>query len=461
MDFTNIKTVYLLGIGGIGMSGLARYFNFSGKFVAGFDRTPSDLTNKMKIEGIEIHFEDDLNYIPKEILETPKENLLVIYTPAIPKDHIEKKWFLENGFTLYKRSEVLGLISRNFNTIAIAGTHGKTTTSCIIAHLLNESKVGCSAFLGGVSVNFGSNLLLNNSKNLVVEADEFDRSFLTLSPNVAVLTSTDADHLDIYGDATNVKQSYLDFTNKIMPHGKLVVREGLDIIPKLTTNYYTYEVLSSGESRKADFSATLINIAEGLFIFNISTPFGNFEKLSFSYPGRHNLENAVAAIATALLSGASMDEIRKGLATFLGVKRRFEYVVKKPQFVFIDDYAHHPSELRACISAIKEIYPNKKITGVFQPHLFSRTRDFADDFANSLGLLDSVILLDIYPARELPIAGISSTWLLGKIKSEQKILCSKQDLTTNLLAQNPEILVTLGAGDIDRMVQPIKKGFGY
>ena len=460
MNFNQITHVYLLGIGGIGMSGLARYFNFLGKSVAGYDKTPSDLTLALEQEGIAIHYDDNLDLIPADFLSINKENQLLIYTPAIPKDHREMKWFKANGYSLLKRSEVLGMISENYQTVAVAGTHGKTTTSSIAAHLMYSSKVGCSAFLGGISVNYETNLLLAESKNMVVEADEFDRSFLTLSPQFAILTSTDADHLDIYGDASSVKNSYLDFTNKLKPGGKLIVRQGLDIISKLTVDYYTYEVVGVNDIPNADFSGVIKGIADGAFVFDLHTPFGLLADLSFSFPGRHNVENAVAACAASLLAGATENEIRAALASFLGVKRRFEYKIRKPNFVYIDDYAHHPSELAACIGAVKEIYPNKKITGVFQPHLFSRTRDFADGFAESLTMLDCVILLDIYPARELPISGITSEWLLAKISSSNKFFFTKEELVAKLLTQNPEVLLTLGAGDIDRLVKPLCEAFG-
>jgi UDP-N-acetylmuramate--alanine ligase len=460
MNFESIKHVYLLGIGGIGMSALARYFHFLGKSVSGYDKTPSDLTLELEAVGIQIHYEDRLEAIPLSVRTASKSELLLIFTPAIPKDHQGKIWFLQQGFELYKRSQVLGIISEAFTTIAVAGTHGKTTTSTIAAHLLHSSKAGCSAFLGGISVNYQTNLLLAKSPNLVVEADEFDRSFLTLSPRYSILTSTDADHLDVYGDADHVKQSYLDFTNKLRAGGRLLVRKGLDIVPKLTVPYFTYEVVKAGEEPSADFCGIIKDVADGAFVFDLITPMGEFKDLVFAFPGRHNVENAVAAIGVSLLAGAEEPEIREALANFKGVRRRFEFQVRTNACVYIDDYAHHPRELEACIKAVREIYPNKRITGIFQPHLFTRTRDFADGFAQSLDLLDDVLLMEIYPARELPIEGITSSWLLSKLKNKRKQLVQKAELLQKVEENKPEVLLTLGAGDIDRFVKPLAQLLG-
>jgi UDP-N-acetylmuramate--alanine ligase len=460
MNFESIKHVYLLGIGGIGMSALARYFHFLGKSVSGYDKTPSDLTLELEAIGIQIHYEDSVEAIPLSVRKATKSELLLIFTPAIPKDHQGKHWFIQQGFELYKRSQVLGLISEAFTTIAVAGTHGKTTTSTIAAHLLHSSKTGCSAFLGGISVNYQTNLLLANSPNLVVEADEFDRSFLTLSPTYSILTSTDADHLDIYGDADHVKQSYLDFTNKLRAGGRLLVRNGLDIVPKLTVPFYTYEVVKTGEEPSADFCGIIKAVADGAFVFDMITPMGEFKELVFAFPGRHNVENAVAAIGVSLLAGAEEQEIREALANFKGVRRRFEFQVRTNDCVYIDDYAHHPRELEACIKAVREIYPNRRITGIFQPHLFTRTRDFADGFAQSLDLLDDVLLMEIYPARELPIEGITSSWLLSKLKNNRKQLVQKEELLQKVFENKPEVLLTLGAGDIDRFLKPLAQLLG-
>lgn len=460
MNFESIKHVYLLGIGGIGMSALARYFHFLGKSVSGYDKTPSDLTLELEAEGIQIQYEDRVEAIPFSVRTASNSELLIIYTPAIPKDHQGKNWFLQQGFELYKRSQVLGIISEAFTTIAVAGTHGKTTTCTIAAHLLHSSKAGCSAFLGGISVNYQTNLLLSKSPNLVVEADEFDRSFLTLSPRYSILTSTDADHLDIYGDADHVKQSYLDFTNKLRAGGRLLVRKGLDIVPKLIVPYFTYEVVKAGQKPSADFCGIIKDVADGAFVFDLITPMGEFKELVFAFPGRHNVENAVAAIGVSLLAGAEEQEIRVALANFKGVRRRFEFQVRTNTCVYIDDYAHHPRELEACIKAVREIYPNKRITGIFQPHLFTRTRDFADGFAQSLDLLDDVLLMEIYPARELPLEGITSSWLLSKLKNKRKLLVQKTELLQKVEENKPEVLLTLGAGDIDRFVKPLAQLLG-
>lgn len=460
MNFESIKHVYLLGIGGIGMSALARYFHFLGKSVSGYDKTPSDLTLELESIGIQIHYDDSVEAIPNSVRTASKHELLLIFTPAIPKDHQGKNWFIQQGFELYKRSQVLGIISEAFTTIAVAGTHGKTTTSTIAAHLLHSSKAGCSAFLGGISVNYQTNLLLAKSPNLVVEADEFDRSFLTLSPMYSILTSTDADHLDIYGDADHVKQSYLDFTKKLRVDGRLLVRKGLDIVSKLSVPYYTYEVVKAGEVPEADFCGIIKSVADGAFVFDLISPMGEFKDLVFAFPGRHNVENAVAAIGVSLLAGAEEKEIREALANFKGVRRRFEFQVRTNECVYIDDYAHHPRELEACIKAVREIYPNRRITGIFQPHLFTRTRDFADGFAQSLDLLDDVLLMEIYPARELPIEGITSSWLLSKLKNKRKQLVQKEELLQKVEENKPEVLLTLGAGDIDRFVKPLAQLLG-
>lgn len=455
MNFASITQVYLIGIGGIGMSALARYFNYLGKSVCGYDKTTSDLTQELENAGIPVHYEDLIECIPFSVKNAARDELLVIYTPAIPKEHLGLNWFLNKGVGIYKRSQVLGIISEAFTTIAVAGTHGKTTTSTIAAHLLHQSEAGCSAFLGGISVNYQTNLLLAESQNLVVEADEFDRSFLTLHPTFSIVTSTDPDHLDIYGEAKFVRQSYLDFTNKLKKGGRLLVKNGLDIIPDITVPFYTYEVISSGEKQKADFCGVIKEVADGAFVFDLVSPLGVFSNLEFAYPGRHNVENAVAALGVSLMAGASESKIRKSLANFKGVKRRFEFRVRKNNVVYIDDYAHHPRELEACISAVREIYPHRKISGVFQPHLYTRTRDFADAFAKSLDLLDEVILLEIYPARELPIEGVSSDWLLSKLKNPNRCLVQKENLLLKIKETKPEVLLTLGAGDIDRFVTPI------
>lgn len=430
------------------MSALARYFKFIGKNVGGYDKTESPLTTELAGIDIAIHYEDNLALVPKNFMDS--KSTLVVYTPAVPKDHSEYAYFLTNGFEIKKRSEVLGLITKDTFCFAVAGTHGKTTTSCILAHLLKETGTPLTAFLGGISENFNSNFLLEGTEYSVVEADEFDRSFLRLSPNVACITSMDADHLDIYGDSEALKKSFADFAMKLKPNGKLFVHKGLPI------HGITY-----GIEDGSDFSITNINIREGVYEFDIQTPKAVLKNVRFNKPGRHNLLNALAAFSMALETGTPAQQLANALLTFKGVQRRFSYQVNNGDFVFIDDYAHHPSEIDAVHQAVGEMHPGKKVLTIFQPHLFSRTRDFADDFASSLSKFDSVILLDIYPARESPLEGIDSQWLLGKIDNPNKKLLKKSDLTAEIKKQAPEILVTMGAGDIGLEVPKIKKELGY
>jgi len=453
MNLKSIKYIYFLGIGGIGMSAIARYFKALGKNVSGYDKTPTPLTNELIQEGIEIHFEDNINLIKSEI-RNQKSEVLVVLTPAIPKEHSEWKYFTENNFTIKKRSEVLGMITKENFTIAVAGTHGKTTTTSLIAHILRDAGKNCAAFLGGIAQNYNTNLLLSQHTPhsthhtiFVVEADEYDRSFLTLYPDIAVITSMDADHLDIYGEKKELEKSFREFALQVKQGGHLLVKKGLEI-----KNSLSYSV-----SEEADFYATKIHIKNGNFVFDFVGKNGNINEIVFQVPGRHNVENAVAAIAAAQFAGVSADEIKNALSNFKGVRRRFEYQIKSENLIYIDDYAHHPEELRACINAVKELYPNKKITGIFQPHLFSRTRDFADEFASVLDSLDECILLEIYPARELPMAGVTSQMLMDRMKNKNKILVQKNELINYLKEKNLEVLVTLGAGDIDTLVEQIKK----
>jgi UDP-N-acetylmuramate--alanine ligase len=449
MKLEDFKNIYFVGIGGIGMSAIARYFHSIGKNVFGYDRTSTKLTGELLKEGINITFEDDLDSIPNEHLN--KENTLVVFTPAIPKDHQQLSYFRLNSFTIMKRSQVLGLLSDDLNGIGIAGTHGKTTVSTITAHIFKTSKLGCNAFLGGISRNYQSNLLLSkNSPWVILEADEFDRSFLQLHPKIALITSMDADHLDIYGDKSELEKSFHEFTTKIKEDGILVHKKGLHLSVD-TVKKYTYSL-----NEVADFYAKNLNLVEGFYEFDLVHPEGTFEKLKFSYPGKINVENAIGACCVAVLAGVNEDEIRNALSSFAGVRRRFDYQIRKENLVFIDDYAHHPKELKESISSVRDIYPNKKITGVFQPHLYTRTRDFADGFAESLSLLDEVILLDIYPARELPIEGIDSNMIMKNVKVPVN-LCSKEELVELLKQKELEVLLTLGAGDIDKLVEPIKK----
>ena len=465
MDLSKIHSVYFLGIGGIGMSALARYFNAMGKKVAGYDKTPTILTDELIAEGIDIHFEDHIRNIPTYIKALPfdVDNILIVFTPAVPKDHSEYVFFNLNGFNIKKRAEVLGMITQTEYTIAVAGTHGKTTTSSLVAHILKSAGLDPSAFLGGISQNYNTNLLLSerlkvqndssdNAHLVVVEADEYDRSFLTLHPEIALITSVDADHLDIYGDAGQVEESFSLFAKQVK--SKLILKK--NIVSKINSDGkipITYAV----NDDSADYFAHKIRIENGFYIYQIVTPFTVFENITLGLPGLHNVENSVAAVAIACQLNVSESVIRESLASFKGVRRRFDCHIKTEKLIYIDDYAHHPEELKAAISSAKEMYPGKKITGIFQPHLFSRTRDFADDFARSLDLLDECILMEIYPARELPIAGITSQMLLDKMKLSDKRICQKEDLLAELANKNLEVLMTMGAGDIDTFIEPIKK----
>lgn len=451
-NLNNIAYVYLIGIGGIGMSALARYFKAKGMFVAGYDKTPTSLTVELEKEGMSVHFADDLALIPQEILISEnKGKVLVIYTPAVPKMHEELNYFFNHEYMVMKRSAVLGQITKESQSVAVAGTHGKTTTSSMIAHVLKDSGYDCSAFLGGITTNYNTNLLLSEKSNTtVVEADEYDRSFLQLYPEVAVLTSLDADHLDIYGTADEMKSTYQQFVNQIKPSGLLIYKKGLSISP--AGKCFSYSI-----HENADYQAENIHVEEGTFVYHVSTPRGRMENIRLGFPGSHNVENSLAAIAVAQQLKIDEEKIRKALASFKGVKRRFEIIVKTVQTVFIDDYAHHPEELNACIRSVRELYPDKKLTGIFQPHLFSRTRDFANEFARSLEKLDEIILLDIYPAREEAIPGVDSKMLLDLIQHDNKMLLSKKELTETIALRHPEVLLTLGAGDIDKLVEPIKE----
>lgn len=459
MDLKDIKVAYFLGVGGIGMSAIARYFSHVGIRVIGYDKTETPLTQKLAEEGMEIHYADEVNYV--ESLHLKKEETLVVLTPAIPKDHQEWAWFKEQQFTIQKRSEVLGLLSKAYCTIGIAGTHGKTTTSTLLAHILTHSAQKCNAFLGGISTNYQSNLLLHpqadtlpaNKQYTVVEADEFDRSFLTLHPFYSAITSTDADHLDIYGAHDVMQESFLAYANRLQEGGTLYVKYGLDIAQKLKVNYKTY-----GLNTMADVYAFNIRINKAEHIFDLNVMGNVISNLSLGIPGMHNVENAVVASAIALQAGVTEDELRDALISFKGVKRRFEYIINTPTCVYIDDYAHHPEEINAILGSVKRMYPDLPLVIAFQPHLFTRTRDFMDEFAKALSVADDVYLLDIYPARELPLPGIDSALLLSKITSGEKALLSKTQLVENIIAMRPRLFLTLGAGDIDALVRPIKEG---
>ncbi len=455
MNSTNSNIIYFLGVGGIGMSALARYYIAQGYRVYGYDKTKTELTIELEQEGIKIHYEEDVELLEKLFSEDAR--YIICYTPAIPKDNKEFVYFQENGFKLYKRSEVLGLITQNYFTIAIAGTHGKTTTSSMVAHILNSCGVNCIAFLGGISLNFNSNLLLNDkAKTVVVEADEYDRSFLTLSPDIALITSLDSDHVDIYGQHSEMQNAYKAFAEKIKPNGKLITKKQyLDVFSEVEDiDFATYSL-----DEEANTYATRLSIFDGAYYTDIESESKNTYHIKIGLPGIHNVENALGAFAIAQTLGIDEEDIKNALATYKGVKRRFEYHIKSKNLVYIDDYAHHPSELKVCIQSVRELYPNKKITGVFQPHLYSRTRDFVGEFAESLSLLDELILLDIYPARELPIEGITSQVIADKVTISEKAVVKKENLIVYLQNRELDVLLTLGAGDIDTLINPIKEMF--
>ncbi len=443
MNLNQIHNVYFIGIGGIGMSALARYFQNIGKHVSGYDKTPTRLTDELIAGGMDIHFEDSISLIPSEYYI---ENTLVIITPAVPVTHSEWNYFIERDYVVKKRAEVLGIITKDTFCFAVAGTHGKTTTSSILGHILFESGVDMTAFLGGIVENYHSNLIGNGKTVTVVEADEFDRSFLHLHPDIACVTSMDADHLDIYGDKSAIEDSFREFANKVEDKTKLFIPKGLPL-----------EGLTVGIDEQATYTAFNIHIENGYYVFDVQTPIEVIKNLQFGLPGRHNLMNALMALAMAKTYGTPTESIAKALASFQGVQRRFSYQIKTNDLVFIDDYAHHPTEINAVHQAVRELYPYEKVLAIFQPHLFSRTKDFADEFAQSLSQFDTIFLLDIYPARELPMEGITSEWLLSKIQNSNKKLISKNDLIPSILAQDAKIIVTIGAGDIGELVPKIKE----
>ena len=444
--------VYLIGIGGIGMSNLARYFLSKGKRVGGYDRARSPLTQMLEREGAWVHYEDDIHAVPPQFLD--KEKTLVIYTPAVPASHGELSYFRENGFTLMKRSQALGEITKSSDAVCVAGTHGKTTVSSMTAHLLRQSHIDCNAFLGGILKNYDTNLLLSaKSPITVAEADEYDRSFHWLSPWIAVITSADPDHLDIYGTPQAYRESFEHFTSLIRKNGFLIIKKDAPVTPRCDASVKIFTYSQS----EGDYHAENIRIGGGEIVFDFVSPTGKIADIQLGVPVQINIENAVAAIAAATLSGATPEEVRGAMKTFGGAKRRFDFQIKTPNIVFIDDYAHHPQELAASIRSIKMLYPHKKVTGVFQPHLYTRTRDFAGDFARSLSLLDDVVLLDIYPAREEPIAGVTSEIIFNGITSKEKILLKKAELLDFLRQKPLEVLVTLGAGDIENLLPDVKK----
>ncbi|WP_396169657.1 UDP-N-acetylmuramate--L-alanine ligase [Flavobacterium sp.] len=442
MNLNQIHNVYFIGIGGIGMSALARYFKAIGKNVCGYDKTETELTKELNESGIAIHFEDNLDLIPKDYLV---ENTLVIITPAVPKTHLQWNYFLKNNYEVKKRAEVLGIITKDTFCFAVAGTHGKTTTSSILGHILFESGVDVTAFVGGIVENYNSNLIGNGKTVTVVEADEFDRSFLHLHPDIACVTSMDADHLDIYGDKSSIEASFKEFANKVEDKTKLFITDELPL-----------KGVTCTINAEADYSAFNIRIVKSQYVFDVKTPTETLQNIEFGLPGKHNLMNALMALAMAKTFGLPTEDIASALRSFKGIKRRFSYQIKTDKLVYIDDYAHHPTEINAVHQAVRELYPNQKVLVIFQPHLFSRTKDFADDFAKSLSAFDEILLLDIYPARELPMEGITSNWLLGKIENNSKKLITKQLLIPIIIDSDATVIVTIGAGDIGEMVTTIK-----
>lgn len=448
----NIRQVYFLGIGGIGMSALARWFKHAGMEVSGYDRTETSLTKELVSEGITVHYNDLPNLLESQL---KKQNTLVVLTPAIPEDLGELVFLKQNGYLIKKRSEVLGIICSQYNTCAVAGTHGKTTVSTMLAHILKTSKIDCTAFLGGISKNYQSNLLLSETSNWsVAEADEFDRSFLQLSPDLAVITSIDADHLDIYGDYSSVIGSFNDFMAQIKPGGAIVSKKGipLDNNRNLKIAHYSYSL-----SDKADFFAANLILVDQSYEFDLVHPKGMIKGLRLNYPGLMNVENTVAASSLALLAGVEEGELRKAVSTYKGVKRRFDVRFKGEKYMLIDDYAHHPKELKATIESVKAMFEGQWVTGIFQPHLYSRTKDFAKEFAEELEKVDEIVLLDIYPAREKPIPGVNSNLIFDQIDNINKQLVSKKNLLEVAGSLKPGIILMMGAGDIDTLVEPVSE----
>jgi UDP-N-acetylmuramate--alanine ligase len=446
LQLNDIKKVYFIGIGGIGMSAIARFFNQRGVSVSGYDKTPTALTNILEQEGIQVHFDDNIE-------KAPLDADLVVYTPAIPKEHTELKMYQNSQVPLMKRSEVLGLISKDYFCIAVSGSHGKTTVSSMITHILKDSGYDCSAFLGGISVNLNSNYTSGKNNVVVVEADEYDRSFHRLSPDIAVITAVDTDHLDIYGTKEKIEEAFVIFTQKIKEHGKVVANKDVQILDQISTEKLTYHLSDTAST------CFVVNyeILDGAYNININDIHGVAQKFVLNIAGYHNIENALATISVAQLLDISFDKIAKALATFKGIKRRFEYIYKSPTCIYVDDYAHHPQEIDVFLGSMKEMYPSKKITAIFQPHLFSRTKDLCVDFAKSLSQIDNLYLLDIYPAREKPMEGVTSNLILDKVTIANKAILSKEEVLEKITNSKDEIIVTIGAGDIDTMIVKIKK----
>lgn len=452
MELKDIKSVYFIGAGGIGMSAIARYFLKKGLVVGGYDKTPSDLTRTLEKEGMDIHYDEDINKIPTECKD--KSSTLIIYTPAIPDEHKELTYFRNEGFEIQKRAQVLGTLTKSHKGLCVAGTHGKTTTSTMAAHIMHQSSLDCNAFLGGISKNYGTNYILSNSDFVVVEADEFDRSFHWLHPYMTVITSTDADHLDIYGTEEAYLESFRHYTTLIQSGGALIMHTGLKMIPDVQSGVATYTY-----SRNAgDFHAENIKIENGEITFDFISPVCNIENIRLGQPIPINIENGIAAMALAQLSGCTAEEIRNAMATFIGVDRRFDFKIKTDKLVFLSDYAHHPKEIYQSVKSLKEVFKDRKITAIFQPHLYTRTRDFYKDFADSLSLLDEVILVDIYPAREQPIPGVTSKLIYDNLRQGIiKKMCSKDEVQDIIKSNDFDVLVVLGAGDLDNQVPEIEK----
>ncbi len=458
MNINTITAVYFVGAGGIGMSALIRYFLSKGKQVAGYDKTPSELTTQLNEEGAAIHFEDNVDLIPAAF-KNPDQTL-VIYTPAVPESHTELTYFREHGFEVMKRARVLGEITNCSRGLCVAGTHGKTTTSSMLGHLLKQSHVDCNAFLGGILKNYDSNLMLSDSSDLtVIEADEFDRSFHWLKPYMAIVTSADPDHLDIYGTPEAYRESFEHFTSLIRPEGCLLMKQGIPMTPRLQAGVRLYTYSGSLSTAPADFYAENIRIGNGEIRFDFVGPDVRITDIELGVPVKVNIENGVAAIAIAWMNGVTPEEIKQGMASFRGPKRRFDFRLKKENIVLIDDYAHHPTELEASIRSVKELYAGRKVTGIFQPHLYTRTRDFVDGFAQSLSLLDELILLDIYPAREEPIPGVTSEIIYNAVTISDKKLICKSELLDLIEKETDtfEVVLIVGAGDIDRLVEPVRE----
>ncbi|MEO5966940.1 MAG: UDP-N-acetylmuramate--L-alanine ligase [Ferruginibacter sp.] len=441
------KSIYFIGIGGIGMSAIARYYKSLGYKVSGYDKTQTELTDKLIEEGILVHFTDDVNLVDRDAE-------LVVYTPAVPTEHKELNFFKQNNFNLKKRSEVLGDLTKPLYSICVAGTHGKTTTSCMVAHILRDSGYGCNAFLGGVATNYNTNFWASDNKVAVAEADEYDRSFLQLNPDIAIITSMDPDHLDIYGTEENMQDAFISFSKNIETDGVLICKNNIERIDEFFPNKITYSLAD----QTADCFAENVSIKNGAYYFDVSLKGKLIKDFCLNMGGGHNVENVIAAIAAASKLEIEEGKIKKAVASFKGVKRRFEYVIKNEDFIFIDDYAHHPRELSALISGTKEMFPDKKVTVIFQPHLFSRTRDLAEGFSNALDMADEIILLPIYPARELPIENVSSK-SIAETMTKKVLLIEKEDLIETIKFMKPEVLITAGAGDIDKLVKPLKNIF--